>query len=126
MTSILEIQKTMLDQLQAGEFVKGMEDYYADDVINEEASGDKVVGKANVIANEHKILEGVAAFHGCTVKSVGVGNDDGNGNGVTFAEYELKVDMKDGSTFNPKQVQVTRWENGKAKHVLFYYDPAKL
>ena len=125
MATLLEIQQTIMSQLEAGEFVKGMEDYYADDAINEEADGSQVVGKANIIANEHKILEQVAAFHGCTTRSIGA-NDDGNGNGVTFAEYELKVDMKDGSTFNPKQVQVTRWENGKAKHIQFYYDPAKL
>jgi ketosteroid isomerase-like protein len=125
MKSLLENQQTIMDQLEAGEFVQGMVDFYADDAINEEANGDQVIGKANIIANEHKILEQVAAFHGCTVHSIGA-NDDGKGNGTTFAEYELKVDMKDGSTFNPKQVQVTRWENGKAKHILFYYDPTKL
>lgn len=125
MKSLLENQKAIMDQLVAGEFVQGMEEFYAEDAVNEEANGDQVVGKANIIANEHKILEQVAAFHGCTVRSIGA-NDDGSGNGTTFAEYELKVDMKDGSTFNPKQVQVTRWENGKAKHILFYYDPAKL
>lgn len=114
-----------MSQLEAGEFVQGMETFYADDAINEEANGDQVVGKAKIIANEHIILEQVKAFHGCTVRSIGA-NDDGNGNGTTFAEYELKVDMKDGTSFNPKQVQVTRWENGLAKHIQFYYDPAKL
>ena len=72
------------------------------------------------------ILSNVAAFHGLEVKSLGVGEDDGKGNGVTFAEYSLRVDLKDGSTFNPDQVQVTRWEGGKAKRITFYYDPAKI
>lgn len=126
MASLLEMQKPILEQLQAGEFVKGMEDYYADDAVNEEASGASIQGKANIIENEKKILEQVAAYHGCTVHSFGVGEDDGNGNGVTFAEYELRVDMKDGSTFNPKQVQVTRWRGGKAYRITFYYDPAKI
>ena len=126
MQSLLEIQQTILDQLKAGEFVKGMEDYYADDVVAEESSGARTQGKATMIANEKVFLEGVAAYHGCTVHSVGAGEDDGRGNGLTYAEYELKVDLKDGSTFNPKQVQVMRWENGKAKRITFYYDPAKL
>lgn len=125
MASLIEMTEAILEQLKAGEFVKGMEDFYADDAVNEEVTGVKIEGKAAIIENEKKVLEGVAAFHGCTVRSVG-GSDDGSGNGVTFAEYELKVDMKDGSTFNPKQVQVTRWENGKAKHINFYYDPAQL
>ena len=55
-----------------------------------------------------------------------LGQDDGAGNGVTYAEYKLTVDMKDGSTFNPDQVQVTRWREGKAYHIKFYYDPSKL
>ncbi|MFG0257672.1 MAG: hypothetical protein ACF8GE_07205 [Phycisphaerales bacterium JB043] len=126
MSTLLKNQQTILEQLKQGEFVKGMEDFYADDAVNEEADGTKVVGKATIIANEKNILAGVAAYHGITVHSAGVGDDDGNGNGVTFAEYELSVDMKDGSTFNPKQVQVTRWRNGKAAHIKFYYDPSKL
>lgn len=126
MASLLDNQMTILDQLSAGEFVKGMEDFYADDVINEEVTGEKIVGKANIIAHEKKILEQVAAFKGCTVYSVGASRDDGNGNGHTFAEYRLEVDMKDGSTFNPKQVQVTEWKNGKAAHLRFYYDPSQL
>lgn len=126
MPSLLELQNMIMEQLQAGEFIQGMEDHYADDAVNEEPTGTRIEGKANIIANERKILEGVAAFHGCTVRSTGVGEDDGAGNGVTFAEYELNVAMKDGSTFNPKQVQVTRWKNSKAKRITFYYDPAQL
>ena len=126
MASLLDNQLTILDQLKQGEFVQGMEDFYADDAVNEEVTGAKIEGKANIITNEKQVLENVAAYHGCTVHAVGVGEDDGNGNGVTFAEYELRVDMKDGSTFNPKQVQVTQWKGGKATHIRFYYDPAQL
>ncbi len=126
MATLLENQKTIMDQVQSGEFLQGMEEFYADDAVNEEASGARIEGKRAIIENEKQVLANVAAFHGCTVHSIGAGEDDGNGNGVTYAEYELKVDMKDGSTFNPKQVQVTRWEGGKARRITFYYDPAKL
>ena len=121
--SLLAKTQQILDMLAKGEFVEGMEAFYADDVINEEPTGVTVQGKQTIIDNEKNILEQVAAYHGIEVKSVGVGQDDGNGNGVTFAEYKLTVDMKDGSKFNPDQVQVTRWENGKAKHIKFYYNP---
>lgn len=126
MTSLLEKQKTIMDQLVAGDFVTGMENFYADDAVNEEATGATVQGREQIIANEKQFLEGVKEYHGCTVHAVGSGSDDGNGNGVTFAQYDLKADLKDGSTFNPKQVQVTRWVDGKAKHIRFYYDPAQL
>ena len=124
--TLLDKTKRMIEALKEGKFVEGMEEFYADDAVNEEATGAKIEGKANIIANEKKILEQVKAYHGIQVRYFGAGPDDGNGNGVTFAEYKLTVDMKDGSTFNPDQVQVTRWREGKAYHIKFYYDSSKL
>ncbi len=121
--SLLDKTHRIIEMLKQGQFVEGMEEFYADDVVNEEPTGDKTVGKAVIIANEKEILANVAAYHGCEVRSVGVSADDGSGNGVTFAEYKLSVDMKDGSKFNPDQVQVTRWKNGQAVHNKFYYNP---
>jgi len=122
--SLLDKTTRMINALAEGKFVEGMEEFYADDVVNEDPTGDKVEGKATIIANEKAILEQVAAYHGIEIKSIGVGTDDGAGNGVTYAEYKLSVDMKDGSKFNPDQVQVTRWEAGLAKHIRFYDDPS--
>ena len=121
--SLLEKTREILEMLRAGQFVEGIEKFYAADVINEEATGDRIIGLDNLIAHEKRILEQVEHYHGITIYSVGTGEDDGKGNGVTFAEYSLRVDLKDGSSFNPDQVQVTRWENGKAKHIKFYYNP---
>lgn len=121
--SLLEKTRRMIGGLQEGRFVEGMEEFYAEDAVNEEPTGVKTEGKATIIANEKQVLEGVEAYHGIEIRSIGVAEDDGKGNGVTFAEYKLTVDMKDGSKFNPDQVQVTRWENGLAKHIRFYYNP---
>ena len=121
--SLLDKTRRMIDGLKEGKFVEGMEEFYADDVVNEEPTGARIEGKAKLISNEKEILENVATFHGIEIKSIGVGEDDGSGNGVTYAEYKLSVDMKDGSKFNPDQVQVTRWEDGEVKHIRFYYNP---
>lgn len=123
MSTLLEKTQKIMDMLGEGQFVEGMEQYYADDVINEEPTGAIIEGLSNLVAHEKNVLDNVATYHGIEVKSVGVGEDDGNGNGVTFAEYKLSVDMKDGSKFNPDQVQVTRWKDGKAKYIKFYYNP---
>jgi ketosteroid isomerase-like protein len=121
--SLLTKTQHILDMLVKGEFVEGMEKFYADDVVNEEPTGSTIRGKLAIIENEKNILQQVKAYHGIEIKAVGVGEDDGKGNGVTFAEYKLSVDMKDGSKFNPDQVQVTRWKDGKAVHIKFYYNP---
>jgi hypothetical protein len=123
MASLLELTQQMVDGLKDGKFVEGMETFYADNVINEEPTGAIIEGKANLIAHEKNALEQVVAYNGIEIKSIGVGDDDGQGNGVTYAEYKLSIDKKDGSKFNPDQVQVTRWENGKAVHIRFYYNP---
>ena len=121
--SLLEKQQTIMDMVIAGQFVEGMERFYADEAVNEEPTGDRVEGKAAIIENEHKILAQVAEYGGCELKSIGVGEDDGAGNGVTFAEYKLTVTMKDGTKWNPDQVQVTRWKDGRVVHAKFYYNP---
>ena len=123
MTSLLEKTHRIMEMLQEGQFVEGMELFYADDVINEEPTGVRVQGLDTIVSNEQKFLEQVSEFHGVEVRSVGVGEDDGRGNGVTFAEYEIQADLKDGTRFNPDQVQVTRWEDGKAVLIKFYYNP---
>lgn len=125
MSSIIDNTNTMMEQLKQGDFLSGMEQFYADDAVNEEITGAKVVGREAIIENEKKVLEGVQAFHSVTVHSVG-GHETSPGNGVTFAEYSIRVDMKDGSTFNPDQVQVTTWKDGKATHIKFYYDPSQM
>ena len=122
--SLLDKTRRMMAGVAEGKFVEGMEEFYADDAINEEPNGTRIEGKAAIIANEKEILANVAAFHGAKLISLGTGIDDGKGNGVTFAEYSLAVDMQDGSKFNPEQVQVTRWQDGKAKHIRFYYNPS--
>lgn len=121
--SLLDKTKQMIEGLREGRFVEGMEEFYAEDAVNEEPTGVRTEGKDTIIENERKTLENVETFHGIEIRSLGVADDDGNGNGTTFAEYKLTVDMKDGSRFNPDQVQVTRWKNGKAQHIKFYYNP---
>ena len=122
-TSLLDKTHQIMEMLKEGQFVEGMQAFYAEDAVNEEPTGVLVQGRDSIISNEEKFLEQVAEFHGVTVRSVGVGEDDGRGNGVTFAEYSIRADLKDGTRFSPDQVQVTRWENGKAVHIKFYYNP---
>ncbi len=122
-TPLLDKTKLILEMIKKGKFVEGMEEFYADDAVNEEPTGATIEGKTAIIEHEKNILRQVAAFHGVEVKSIAVAEDDGNGNGVTMAEYRMQDEMKDGSRFNPDQVQVTRWKNGQAVHIKFYYNP---
>ncbi|MHC5016484.1 MAG: Cif family virulence factor, partial [Planctomycetota bacterium] len=71
-TSLLEKTKQILEMIKEGKFVEGMEQFYADDAVNEEPTGATIEGKAAIIEHEKNILKQVAAFHGVDVKSVAV------------------------------------------------------
>ena len=122
MANLLEKTQRIMEMVEAGQFVEGMEEFYADDVVNIEGDGARTEGKATLIANEKAFLEKVTAYHGAKIGAVASAEDDGEGNGVTFAQYSLDADLNDGK-FTPDQVQVSRWRDGKVVEARFYYDP---
>ena len=120
--SLIYERARMIRDLVLVKFVEVMEEIYTDRAINEESTGDRTEGKQTIIADEKQVLENVVAFHGCENRSIGVASDDSAGKGVMYAEDKLTVDMKDGGQFNPGQMPVTQWEDGKAKHDCSYYN----
>lgn len=122
-SALLEMQRTFVDRCAKGEFVEVMEEYYADDVYQIEGDGSRREGKANMVEFEKDFLTKVKTFHGVDIGSIAVASDDGQGNGVTMAEYTIKADMQDGSKFWPEQVQVSTWKDGKIVALKYYYDP---
>ena len=50
--SLLDKTRRMIEGLREAKFVEGMEEFYADDAINEEATGAKIEGKANIIVDD--------------------------------------------------------------------------
>lgn len=120
---LLHEQRVFVERCAQGEFVEVMQDYYHDDVYQIEGDGSRRETKAKIVEFEQEFLKNVETFHGINLQNVSVASDDQNGNGVTMAEYSIKADMKDGSKFNPEQVQVTTWKNGKIVALRYYYDP---
>jgi hypothetical protein len=122
-SDLLELQRTFVERCAKGEFVEVMEDYYAEDAYQiEKGDGTRREGRANMVAFEKEFLAQVETFHGCDIGAISVASDDGNGNGVTMAEYSIKAELKDGTKFWPEQVQVTEWKNGKIASLKYYYN----
>lgn len=122
-SELLEKQRAFVHRCANGEFVEVMQDFYADDAHQIEGDGSQRQGKTNMIAFERTFLANVKTFHGIDIGSIAVASDDGNGNGVTMAEYTIKTEMQDGSKFWPEQVQVSTWKNGKIVALRYYYNP---
>ena len=123
-SGLLDKQRAFVEQCAKGEFVEAMEGFYADDAWQiEKGDGTRREGLANMVAFEKDFLTQVGEFHGVDIGEIAVASDDGNGNGVTMAEYTIKATMKDGSKFWPEQVQVTEWKAGKITGLKYYYNP---
>jgi ketosteroid isomerase-like protein len=123
-SELLEMQRTFVERCAKGEFVEVMEEYYAEDAYQiEKGDGTRREGRSNMVAFEKDFLTKVDTFHGVDIGPIAVSSDDGNGNGVTMAQYTIKADMKDGSKFSPEQVQVSEWKNGKIVALRYYYNP---
>ena len=124
-SDLLEMQRTFVERCARGEFVEVMEDYYAEDAYQiEKGDGTRREGRANMVAFEKEFLTQVKTFHGCDIGAISVASDDGNGNGVTMAEYSIKAELNDGTKFWPEQVQVTEWKDGKIVALKYYYNPS--
>lgn len=120
---ILDATRVIMNQLQHGEFVEGMQRFYANDVVNEEPTGITARTLGELVAYEREFQQSVESFEGVEVQAVG-GWSPTPGEGVTFAEYSMHIRLKGGKSLRPKQVQVLRWRHGKVYHACFYYDPA--
>jgi len=121
---LLAEQRTFVERCARGEFVEVMVDYYHDDVYQIEGDGSRRDTKQAIVEFEVEFLKTVQTFHGIELQNVAVASDDGNGNGVTMAQYSISADLKDGSKFSPDQVQVSTWEDGKIVALRYYYDPS--
>ena len=124
-SKLLEMKKTFVDRVvNKGEFVEVMVDYFDDsDYVQIEGDGRVLSSKQEIIDFETEALKAVGKYHGGSIGAIGVASDDGNGNGVTIAEYSFKSEDLDGNATEVEEVQVCTWKAGKMVHNRYYYNP---
>lgn len=124
-SKLLDMTKAFVDRVVTnGEFVEVMVDYFDDNEYTQlEGDGRTFDSKQEVVDYETEFLKTVTKYHGGTIGSIGVASDDGNGNGVTMAEYSFKYDTNDGKTTELAEVQIVTWKNNKIVNNTYYYNP---
>ena len=124
-SKLLDMTKEFVDRVVTkGEFVEVMVDYFHDNEYTQlEGDGRTFDSKQAVIDYETEFLKTVTKYHGGTIGAIGVASDDGNGNGVTLAEYSFKYDTNDGKTTEVAEAQICTWKDGKMVHNRYYYNP---
>ena len=102
--------------LAEGKFIDAMENYLADDVQLFEGNNPAKVGKEFCLAEEHKLLETVTAFHGYKVVNGPAVKGD-----TTFYEAVMEFDTNDGTKHRFEQVVRTQWKDGKIINERYYH-----
>lgn len=97
----LKTLDALLGRLAKGEFIKGMEIYFDDDIVIQEVGQEPKKGKAHCIAVEEELLKGVSEFIQYTASSKGAGGDK------TFYEAIMEFKTTDGQHVKQKQAVVT-------------------
>ena len=102
--------------LAEGKFIDAMENYLADDVQLFEGNNPAKVGKEFCLAEEHKLLDTVTAFHGYKVVNGPAVKGD-----TTFYEAVMEFDTNDGTKHRFEQVVRTQWKDGKIINERYYH-----
>lgn len=111
----LNTLNTLLDMLAKGQFLEGMELYFAEDVVIQEVGQTPKHGKAVCIEAEKELLKGVAEFIQYTALSVGAGGEQ------TFYEAVMEFKTTTGEHVVQRQAVVTTWKDGKITDEKYYH-----
>ncbi len=106
---------TLLQMLAEGQFLEGMEMFFADDVVIQEVGGEPKRGKDVCIEAEKELLAGVAEFIQYTAHSQGAGGNE------TFYEGTMEFKTTDGDHIKQEQAVVTTWKDGKIQAERYYH-----
>ena len=106
---------SLLGMLKQGQFVEGMEAFFAPDVTIQEVGQAPKTGRDLTIAVEKELLEGVSEFIQYRAHSIGAGGDK------TFYEATMEFKTNDGHHIVQNQAVVTTWKDGKIIDERYYH-----
>ncbi len=106
---------TLLGMLEQGQFVEGMQAFFAPDVTIQEVGQAPKTGRELTIEVEKELLEGVSEFIQYSAHSIGAGGDK------TFYEATMEFKTTDGQHVVQNQAVVTTWKDGKIVDERYYH-----
>ena len=95
------------EMITKGQILEAVEKFFAADARTVDFTGSKANGIKEIIEVQGKMIDAIQKVNEITLHRVGVGND------VTFAEFILDFDMKDGSKIHWHEIIYSVWKNGK-------------
>lgn len=116
--SYLEKAQDLQAKIAGGQVMEAFEEYYAENVVIVESTGDQRNGKEAQRQAIQQWFGSIKEFHGGGLRSLAANEETG----VTTAETWTDVTFQDGNRFTMEEVAVQKWENGQIVHERFYYN----
>ena len=104
--------------VEAGEFVRAIEDFYADDASMRDNLGTPRKTRAALVAHERAMLSRGAAIKTRPVERVLVDGD------LVVINWVFDITERGGKRFVMDELAIQRWRDDKIVAEQFYYDPA--
>jgi len=102
------------EMVTKGQIPEAVEKFFSADARTVDFTGRKDNGKENILAEQRQMIGMVENVNEISVHRVGVGDD------VTFAEFIIDLDMKDGSKIYWHEIIYSVWKNGKIVFEEYY------
>ena len=115
MNTLLENVGDLNDMLLQGQEIEALEKFYAPEVVVQENDKEPVRGKVNAIRARKDFLAGVKEIQCVKPLKVAVGE------GTTMVEWQLTLELKEGSEQQYTQVAVQEWKDGHIVKEKFYF-----
>lgn len=105
--------------VESGEHVRAIEHFYTEGASMQENFAPPRVGRALLMAQEQKVLDGTAGVRSTCVQPVLV-----NGDHVVI-RWIFEFDKKDGRKLRMEELAYQRWSGERIEQEQFFYDPAQ-
>ena len=110
--------KDIQDKLLSGQLMDAFEEYYHEDVVMIEATGERHEGKAVNREREKKFLASVQEWHGGGVTNITSNEEEG----ITMVESWMDVTFQGGMRPKWEQIARQKWQGDQIIEERFYYN----
>ncbi len=111
--------KDIYDKIYSGRLMEAFEEYYHEDCVLIEATGEVRRGKAANRAVELGFVNNIKEWKDGAVKCITANEEEG----VTMVESWLDVIMSNGKPFRLEQIARQKWKDGQIIEERFYFTP---
>jgi ketosteroid isomerase-like protein len=102
--------------VEAGEYVRAIEEFYADDATMRENVGAPRKSRTALVAHERMMLKNVESIKTRPAQRIAVDGD------IVVINWIFDITARDGNTRVLDELAIQRWHNDKIVEEQFYYD----